>query len=201
MDEWGSTTDHEPLFPAPPPDRSSLVRRLAGRLGEVRIHDTAQAGELARRLGARAFTVGRDVYVRPDLMRPASARSAALLAHELYHVGEQTGAQPGLDMPLLRSGGAPASPVSRAGRASMPAAGGVAVQRVPGADTPAPASLSGSELAAEAIESAVVRHEVGETGGGRREAEPPNPEDVADRVYSLMVQELVLDKERAAYGW
>ncbi len=183
-------------------DRSAWVRRLVGRLGEVRVHDTAQAGELARRLGARAFTVGRDVYVRPELMRPASARSMSLLAHELYHVGEQTGVAPTIDMPLLRaSSGARSRSMGASGISGASRGRGLAVQRTPGPNAPAPASLSGSEVAAEAIEQAMVRQRVGATAENQAGKEPPDPEDIADAVYGLIVRDLVLDRERAAYGW
>src|SRR5687768_13174499 len=78
------------------------LERLARRsLGDVRIHDSRQAGELARRLGARAFTVGRDVYMHPELASPRTPESEALLAHEMYHVAEQSGLSTG-EMPLLR---------------------------------------------------------------------------------------------------
>ena len=85
-------------FPSGVPDESNLtpwIERLIGRsLGDVRIHDSSQAGTLAGRLGARAFAVGRDVYVRPELLRPLTPRSVALLAHELTHAAEQSGAAP-----------------------------------------------------------------------------------------------------------
>ncbi len=71
-----------------------LERQLGRRLGDMRIHDSRQAGELAERLGARAFAVGRDVYVRPELLRQGRARGRALLAHEAMHVAEQTAAPP-----------------------------------------------------------------------------------------------------------
>src|SRR5690348_7655074 len=68
------------------------VERLLGRsLSDVRVHDSSQAGDLARRLGARAFTVGRHVYARPELLRAPAPQAAALLAHELTHTVEQAG--------------------------------------------------------------------------------------------------------------
>jgi hypothetical protein len=77
----------------------------------------------------------------------------------------------------------------------------VAVQRALTTDAPAPASVSGSELAAEAVESAVVRHEAGETGGQRPEKEPPSVEELCDEVIRIVIRELILDKERAAGMW
>src|SRR5947209_1030937 len=80
------------------------VQRLIGRaLGDVRLHDSTQAGDLAARLGARGEAAGRHVYVRPELLRPRTPHAAALLAHELTHAAEQTGA-PALP-PLARGSG------------------------------------------------------------------------------------------------
>src|SRR5215212_10081476 len=80
----------------------SWLERMTGRsMGDIRIHDSAQAGDLARRLGARAFTVGRDIYVRSELVNSGTPEGKALLAHEATHAAEQTGAAPS-DMPLLR---------------------------------------------------------------------------------------------------
>jgi hypothetical protein len=200
MDEWDFPIEDEaPASETPVAAGTDWVQRLISRLGNVRIHDTAQAGELASRLGARAFTVGRDVYLRPDLMRPSNAQSISLLAHELFHVAEQTGAAPpALDMPLLQPGRA----VSTGTSSPRAAARGMAVQRAADTAASTPASQSGSEIAAEAIESAVVRQNVAETSGRQRSGqEPPDPQDIADKVYRLMVQELMLDRERAAGGW
>lgn len=196
MNDWEYPTEDNILDEASTGsnlDGPAWVQRLVARLGNVRIHDTAQAGELAARLGARGFTIGRDVYVRPDLMRPATAQSMGLLAHELFHVGEQAG----IDMPLMtRSVGG-----TRAGGNGSTGHGSLNVQRAPAANT-VPASQSGSEIAAEAIESAVVRQGVGananEQQGG---SEPPSPEAIADKVYGLIARDLMLDRERAAYGW
>jgi Domain of unknown function (DUF4157) len=177
-----------------PPDSlgGSLLDQVRHRLGDVRIHDGGLAGDLTRRLGARAFTVGRDIYVRPELLRPMTPQSEALLAHELFHVSEQTG----VDMPLLRP--SPSVSGSAVGaRSAGTTSRGTAIQRAPTSDRPAPASISSSEVAAEAIEAQMVRDNAGE----RASAKPPDPEDVADRVYALMALDLQLDRERAAYGW
>jgi hypothetical protein len=175
----------------------SLLQQLMQRLGDVRIHDSSLAGDLTRRLGARAFTIGRDVYVRPELLRPMTPRSEALLAHELFHVGEQTG----VGMPLLRPLSSSLPSAEGSARSSHTSRGSAQVQRAPAAGRPAPASLSSSEVSAEAIEAQMVREQAAESVGERATAKPPDPEDVADRVYALMARDLLLDRERAAYGW
>ena len=93
MDDTNYQNEYDEFEGSDP--REWLERETWRYLGDVRIHDSHQAGELARRLGARAFTVGRDIYVRPELVRPMTRRSASLLAHELYHVAEQTGTASG----------------------------------------------------------------------------------------------------------
>src|SRR5689334_15318589 len=86
------------------PALTAWVERLLGRsLGDVRVHDSAQAGELAGRLGARAFTAGRHVYLPADLLHAPTPPRAALLAHELSHAVEQAGAPPALPPPSARA--------------------------------------------------------------------------------------------------
>ncbi|MGW3649396.1 eCIS core domain-containing protein [Streptomyces sp. NPDC000878] len=78
----------------PVPDRvRQRMERVSGvDLGGVRVHVDAEADRLNEALGARAFTVGADVFVRRDEYRPGSARGDALLGHELTHVVQQSGA-------------------------------------------------------------------------------------------------------------
>jgi hypothetical protein len=187
--------------------------RLTKRLpGDIRIHDDTQAGELARRLGARAFTVGRHIYVRPDLVKPMTPEGAALLAHEMSHATEQSGAAP-IDMPLLLPGlGAATNSGAEADAPHTPAWQGQAQPSAEpaGASAPvqrAPAGVPRSEVAAEAIESAAYQaQQQGQQPDKpptpkRAKQAPPDPEEIADRVYRLIVQDLVLDRERAAYTW
>ena len=73
--------------------RSSMERAFGDAdLGNVRIHRSAAADHLNRSLGARAFTLGSDVFVRRDEGDLASDRGQRLLAHELTHVVQQTSA-------------------------------------------------------------------------------------------------------------
>jgi hypothetical protein len=80
-----------------------------GAGGDVRLHDDAAAADLSRRLGAVAFTFGRDIFVAadaPDLSSPAGSR---LLGHELTHVRQQQAS--GATRPRRVS--APGSPAER----------------------------------------------------------------------------------------
>jgi hypothetical protein len=55
-------------------------------LGGVRVHQDQQSDSLNRQLTAKAFTTGKDVFLRSD----ASAGDSHLMAHELAHVVQQS---------------------------------------------------------------------------------------------------------------
>jgi hypothetical protein len=57
--------------------------------GNVRIHADRHAAELARTLGARAFTLGNDIYFGRNQYRPHTGDGRRLLFHELTHVVQQ----------------------------------------------------------------------------------------------------------------
>lgn len=89
---------------APPPVHAALagpshgldatLRDAAGpRLGtaaaSARIHRGAGADRAARSVGARAFTVGRDIVFADGHYAPETPPGRALLMHELVHVAQQ----------------------------------------------------------------------------------------------------------------
>jgi hypothetical protein len=192
----------------------SVTRRS---LADVRIHKSEQAGRLARRLGARAFTAGRDVYLRPELVEPVTAEGEALLAHELYHVAEQSGEGVTEEavMPLLRPlspsqargyqaggtrwAGSRATPGQSVARPATSA--NLPVQRAAGAQ-------SSSESAAETVAGVAVQRAFGADGEGggeatpapkKRQQQPPDPEKIAEIVYKRIEMEVLLEGERGAY--
>lgn len=59
---------------------------------DVRIHTGDSAIYLNRSIGARAFTSGKDIYFNRGEYQPESSKGKHLLAHELAHVVQQTGA-------------------------------------------------------------------------------------------------------------
>lgn len=75
------------------PMESGLRRDMETRLGadfsDVRLHTDAQAHDSARAVGARAYTVGRDVVFQRDAFDPGSHAGRTTLAHELTHVVQQ----------------------------------------------------------------------------------------------------------------
>ncbi len=84
--------------------RRPLEARLGAGLGAVRVHDGAWSAQAADRIGARAFTFGRDVYLGSEGRALGGAQRDRLLAHEAVHALQQ-GAAPALG-DTVRVGGA-----------------------------------------------------------------------------------------------
>src|SRR5690625_4723212 len=78
------------------PLEPSVQREMGSKMGadfsDVTIHTGGEATELNQGLGARAFTVGSDIYFNEGQYNPESAPGKRLLAHELTHT-----IQPGVD--------------------------------------------------------------------------------------------------------
>ena len=76
------------------PLTASVQQQMAPHFGpdveDVRVHDDAEAGSMAKDLHARAFTQGRDVYFAPGQYAPESDAGRDVLAHELTHVTRGT---------------------------------------------------------------------------------------------------------------
>jgi hypothetical protein len=70
---------------ARPPMESAFGASFAG----VRIHTDARAAGLSREFGARAFTIGTDIFFGDGQFRPGSVSGRRLLAHELAHTVQQ----------------------------------------------------------------------------------------------------------------
>ncbi len=56
---------------------------------DVKIHTDAKADQLSRQLGAKAFTVGEDIFFKSGEYEPGSQDGQKLLSHELTHVTQQ----------------------------------------------------------------------------------------------------------------
>jgi hypothetical protein len=69
--------------------RSFFEPRLQRGFGDVRVHTGNGAAVLARRVNARAFTVGGDMFFGAQQWRPATVGGRRLIAHELTHVIQQ----------------------------------------------------------------------------------------------------------------
>lgn len=76
--------------PLPPATRSFFEPRFGRDFGDVRVHTGREAADLNRKLDAKAFTHGSDVYFGASEYRPGSPDGRQLIAHELTHVVQQT---------------------------------------------------------------------------------------------------------------
>jgi hypothetical protein len=89
--------------------RAFMEPRFDRDFSHVRIHSSSQAGESARSIGARAYTVGHDVVFGAGQYSPESAPGRHLLAHELTHVIQQengvTAATPQRQIESIPGGG------------------------------------------------------------------------------------------------
>lgn len=74
--------------PLPPETRDHFGARFGQDFTEVRVHQGAEADASARALGARAFTVGKDIVLGAGI--DESSRGQRIIAHELAHVVQQS---------------------------------------------------------------------------------------------------------------
>ncbi|MCB1889109.1 MAG: DUF4157 domain-containing protein [Rhodocyclaceae bacterium] len=75
----------------PHSERAFFEPRMGADLSQVRVHRDTSAADLNRRLGARAFTVGHDVFFGAGEYRPGTPGGRRLMAHEFTHVLQQRG--------------------------------------------------------------------------------------------------------------
>ncbi|MGD9250054.1 MAG: DUF4157 domain-containing protein [Desulfobacterales bacterium] len=78
--------------PLPEESRSFFEPRMGLDLSIVQVHTGAPAADLSRRVNARAFTLGADIYFGAGEFAPGSFEGKKLLAHELTHVVQQRSA-------------------------------------------------------------------------------------------------------------
>jgi hypothetical protein len=72
-----------------------MEARFGASLADVRIHHDETAVASAAREGARAFTIGHDIYFGEGQFAPGTAAGRTRLAHELVHVEQQRQGQAG----------------------------------------------------------------------------------------------------------
>ncbi len=72
--------------------RSFMEPRFGNDFSSVRVHTDSSSVQMNQELGAQAFTHGQDVYFGAGKYNPKVDDGKQLLAHELTHVVQQTGA-------------------------------------------------------------------------------------------------------------
>jgi hypothetical protein len=78
--------------PLPKSVRNFFEPRFAYDFSKVRVHTDAKSAEMARSINARAFTKGKDIVFGVGGYAPGVLAGQRLLAHELAHVIQQSGA-------------------------------------------------------------------------------------------------------------
>jgi hypothetical protein len=69
--------------------------------GSVRVHDDRAAARAANALGARAFSLGEDIFFAAGQYEPSSSAGRALIIHELAHVLQARDSRPVIMRQLL----------------------------------------------------------------------------------------------------
>ncbi|MEX0769197.1 MAG: DUF4157 domain-containing protein [Balneolaceae bacterium] len=78
--------------PLNPGTRGEMGNKMGSDFSGVNIHTGHQASQMNQELGAKAFTVGSDIYFNRGQYNPHSSEGKRLLAHELTHTVQQGGA-------------------------------------------------------------------------------------------------------------
>lgn len=73
-------------------DRAYFEPRFGQDLGHVRLHTDPGAGQAARAIGARAYTLENHIAFAPGQFAPGTREGRRLIAHELTHTLQQGGA-------------------------------------------------------------------------------------------------------------
>ena len=124
----------------PSATRSQMESSFGADFSGVRVHQDSGAQQMNKDLNAQAFTHGKDIYFDSGKYNPGSSEGKHLLAHELTHVVQQTGA------------GAPKKTAQRKVRAQSMAGAGAA-----GAGAAAASAASGGSGVAASGVRALLR--------------------------------------------
>jgi hypothetical protein len=165
----------------------AVRRQMEGFFGcgldDVRIHDSHQAGEVARRLGGEAFTIGGQVFGDTGSLDTLTPEGTGLMAHELTHFIQQTQPTPVAD----RAPTASQRVVTHGAGVSQQPQGAQFAGR--SAEEPMEAEALASEAAAQQAAEGAEQPE--------QALQEVDVEKLADRVYQLMRQELRADRDRS----
>jgi len=75
--------------PLPQGTRSFMENAFSADFSEVRVHTDGNAAEMSKRINAKAFTHGNDIYFNERQYNLDSVEGKHLLAHELTHTVQQ----------------------------------------------------------------------------------------------------------------
>jgi hypothetical protein len=170
----------------------AVRRQMEGFFGcnleDVRIHDSHQAGEVARRLGGEAFTIEGQIFGDVESLNTLTPEGMGLMAHELTHVVQQTQPIPAAEGGQMASQQAATYGTSGSQELHSPQFAGQPRSFGPSVGEPMEAEALGSE---EAVRQAAEGEEQ-----PNQALQELDVEKLADRVYRLMRSELGMDRER-----
>ena len=87
--------------PMPAETRSFMESGMGADFQNVNIHTGGEAVQMNRELGAKAFTVGNDIYFNSGQYSPETGEGKKLLAHELTHTVQQEASGQSIQMAKL----------------------------------------------------------------------------------------------------
>jgi hypothetical protein len=107
-----------PGRPLEPTLRQDMERRFVHDFSRVRVHSGTEAEQSARDINARAYTAGQSIAFGAGEFTPETRDGRRLLAHELAHVMQQSGAEANVvrrsngfeEVPTLMEGGSVFAP-------------------------------------------------------------------------------------------
>src|SRR5262249_47005035 len=141
--------------------RARFERSLGADLSGVRVHTGAESQAAADAVGARAYTVGKDIHFAAGTYAPQDPFGLHLLAHEVAHTVQQSSGTPQRQhkLPAPPPGASSEAEADRAAdamvadqAATVSAAPVVAAREKPKAGAPAaPDTTSGEASVAETV--------------------------------------------------
>ncbi|RPI31617.1 MAG: DUF4157 domain-containing protein [Chloroflexota bacterium] len=177
--------------------RTGMESAFGTDFSGVRVHDSSEDSNLSRDLGAKAFTVGQDIFFNEGEYQPQSSGGQQLLAHEMTHVVQQSsGAVSGGSRMTV---GAPGDAFEKEADsiASQVTSGGVAqMAGVPEEEDPLQAQPMEDEDKLQMLEIPEEEEEVALQGKEEEEEEIPLQKQEEDEDKLQMVQ--IPEEEEAA---
>ncbi len=76
-------------YPLPQDMQRKMESKMGADFSGVKVHADITAEQLSRDIGAKAFTVGNDIYFNKGQYDPVSREGKKLMAHELVHTVQQ----------------------------------------------------------------------------------------------------------------
>lgn len=79
--------------PLPTNTQHEMGNKIGADFSDVKVHTDNTAVQLSQNLGAKAFTVGNDIYFNEGQYKPTTTEGKRLMAHELVHTVQQDKSQ------------------------------------------------------------------------------------------------------------